>query len=145
MICSVCSQPNEDHAKFCKQCGQPLDVCCPACQGLSRIGARFCGQCGQSLSQPATVASSTISSAPSVHAPSLDDRLDRLQSYLPQYLADQILANRGRLQGERKLVTILFLDIVGYSVLSQRLDEETLCALMDDLYERFIHNVHRYE
>ena len=80
-----------------------------------------------------------------MHAPSLDDRLDRLQSYLPQYLADKILANRGRLQGERKLVTILFLDIVGYSVLSQRLDEETLCALMDDLYERFIHNVHRYE
>jgi class 3 adenylate cyclase/DNA-binding NarL/FixJ family response regulator len=80
-----------------------------------------------------------------VATPSWDDRLDRLQSYLPQHLADKILANRGRLQGERKLVTVLFLDIVSYSVLSKRLGEEALFALMDNLYERFIHDIHRYE
>ena len=145
MICSVCNHPNEDRAKFCDQCGQPLDVRCPACQSVLRAEARFCSQCGQSLSQPATVSSPLDSSGPAVATPSLADRLDRLQSYLPQHLADKILANRGRLQGERKLVTVLFLDIVSYSVLSKRLGEEALFALMDDLYERFIHDVHRYE
>jgi class 3 adenylate cyclase len=120
-------------------------VRCPACQSPTRAGARFCSQCGQSLSQPAFVSSSTVSSTPPGCTPSLDDRLDRLQSYLPQHLADKILANRGRLQGERKLVTVLFLDIVGYFVLSKHLGEEALFAFMDDLYEQFIHDVHRYE
>jgi hypothetical protein len=145
VICSVCNHPNEDHANFCDHCGQPLDVRCPACQSPTRAGARFCSQCGQSLSQPAFVSSSTVSSTPPGCTPSLDDRLDRLQSYLPQHLADKILANRGRLQGERKLVTVLFLDIVGYFVLSKHLGEEALFAFMDDLYEQFIHDVHRYE
>jgi class 3 adenylate cyclase/DNA-binding NarL/FixJ family response regulator len=80
-----------------------------------------------------------------VHPSSLDEKLAQLQGYLPRHLADKILANRGRLQGERKLVTVLFTDVTGYTTLSERLGEEALFALMDDLYELFIHEIHRYE
>jgi class 3 adenylate cyclase/tetratricopeptide (TPR) repeat protein len=76
---------------------------------------------------------------------SLDDKLDQLQRYLPSYLAHKILATRGRLEGERKVVTVLFADIAGYTGMSERLGEEALFALMDDVYELLIHEVHRYE
>jgi hypothetical protein len=57
---------------------------------------------------------------------SLSDRLDHLQRFLPYHLTDKILANRGRLEGERKLVTVLFADIAGYTALSERVEDETL-------------------
>jgi len=82
---------------------------------------------------------------PPPRPPSLDERLDQLQRYLPAHLADKILANRGRLAGERKLVTVLFADIAGYTALSAQVGEEALFALMDELYELLIHEVHRYE
>ena len=49
-----------------------------------------------------------------VYPPAIIGRkLDQLQRYLPAHLADKILANRGRLAGERKLVTVLFADLAG--------------------------------
>jgi class 3 adenylate cyclase len=57
----------------------------------------------------------------------------------------KILASRGRLEGERKLVTVLFADLAGYSTLSAHLGEEALFALMDALYELLMHEIHRYE
>jgi class 3 adenylate cyclase len=102
---------------------------------------RFCGQCGQRLAQPSDASQPAVDSVPSpIRSSSLDEKLA-----LPCHLADKILANRGRLQGERKLVTVLFTDVTGYTTLSEQLGEEALFALMDDLYELFIHEVHRYE
>jgi class 3 adenylate cyclase len=75
----------------------------------------------------------------------LDDKLDRLQRYLPSRLSEKILASRGRLEGERKLVTVLFTDITGSTALSEQLGEEGFFVVMDELYELFIHEVHRYE
>ena len=114
MICLACHYTNEDDARFCEQCGQPLNISCPACGSPATAGARFCRHCGQSLSlSPSSVPIAAATALPSPHPPSLDERLDQLQRYLPAHLADKILANRGRLAGERKLVTVLFADIAG--------------------------------
>ena len=146
MICLACHYTNEDDARFCEQCGQPLNISCPACGSPATAGARFCRHCGQSLSlSPSSVPIAAATALPSPHPPSLDERLDQLQRYLPAHLADKILANRGRLAGERKLVTVLFADIAGYTALSAQVGEEALFALMDELYELLIHEVHRYE
>jgi class 3 adenylate cyclase/DNA-binding CsgD family transcriptional regulator len=146
MTCLACHSANADDARFCEQCGQPLELSCPACGSQAKAGVRFCRRCGQSLSQPISPIQNTAASALSPIRPlSLDERLDQLQRYLPTYLADKILANRGRLVGERKLVTILFADIAGYTALNAQLGEEVLFALMDELYEVLIHQVHRYE
>jgi hypothetical protein len=51
----------------------------------------------------------------SSHTLSLEARLNQLQRYLPAHLSEKILANRGRLEGERKLVTVLFADLIGYN------------------------------
>jgi hypothetical protein len=42
----------------------------------------------------------------------LDDKLVHLQRYLPPHITGKILANRGRLAGERKLVTVLLLTLL---------------------------------
>jgi predicted ATPase/class 3 adenylate cyclase len=146
MTCPACHYANEGDARFCEQCGQPLETACPACGAQAGADARFCRLCGQNLSQPpASATFPPVSATPPGHQPSLDDRLTQLQRYLPSHLTEKILANRGRLEGERKLVTVLFADIAGYSTLSAQLGEEAIFALMDELYESFIHEVHRYE
>src|SRR5712691_10214787 len=146
MICLTCHYANEDDARFCEQCGQALNITCPSCGSSASAGARFCRHCGQPLlpsPSPTTIVAATA--LPPPRPSSLDERLDQLQRYLPAHLADKILANRGRLAGERKLVTVLFADIAGYTALSAQLGEEALFALMDALYELLIHEVHRYE
>ena len=146
MICTVCRHANDDHAKFCSQCGNALDKRCPACHSPASADARFCSQCGQRLEPADSPSQSPVepSDSPS-DACSLGARLDHLQRYLPPHLTEKILANRGQLEGERKLVTVLFADLVGYTALSEQLGEEALFAVMDDLYEALIRGVYRYE
>jgi len=133
-------------ARFCAQCGHPLETRCPACSNLTRAEAHFCRRCGQGLSLPLELAgpAAALPTSPP-RTPVLEERLDQLQRYLPQYLTEKILASRGCLEGERKLVTVLFADIADYTVLGECLGEEVLFALMDEVYELFIHEVHRYE
>ena len=146
MLCLACHHTNDDRAKFCDQCGQPLETRCPTCDSPNRPGARFCSACGQSLTPRLDPSQSPAGQSTSPgHPPSLDDKLDHLQRYLPAHLADKILANRGRLAGERKLVTVLFADLVGYTALSAQVGEEGLFTLMDELYELLIHEIYRYE
>src|SRR5215510_4502051 len=121
VLCLACRCTNDDHAKFCDQCGQSLETRCPSCDSANRPGARFCSACGQSLLAHLDSSQRPIGQAITPgHPPSLDDKLDHLQRYLPAHLADKILANRGRLAGEEGLFT-----------------------LMDELYELLIHEVHR--
>jgi class 3 adenylate cyclase len=146
VTCPACHHLNEADARFCVECGQPLETSCPACGSRVRAGVRFCGQCGQRLTQQSETSQPAVAPVASPARPSsLDEKLAQLQGYLPSHLTDKILANRGRLEGERKQVTVLFTDVTGYTALSEQLGEEALFALMDDLYELFIHEVHRYE
>lgn len=146
MTCPTCHAANEDDARFCEQCGQLLETVCPTCNSRAKAGSRFCRLCGQNLSPPLSAPQlPTGQATPSERLLLLDDKLQQLQRYVPHYLAEKILANRGRLEGERKLVTVLFADIAGYTALGELLGEEVLFMVMDDLYERFIHEVHRYE
>ncbi len=39
----------EPEAKFCVDCGSPLELRCPACQTPYDLGGRFCALCGRSL------------------------------------------------------------------------------------------------
>jgi hypothetical protein len=136
MDCPSCGHENREGARFCEACGKELALVCPSCTAELRPSDRFCGACGHELSIPPE--------APPQDRP-LDNKLDQLQRYLPHHLTEKILSSRGRLQGERKLVTVLFADIVGYTGLSEQMGEETLFTLMDEIYELFIHEVHRYE
>ena len=66
-------------------------------------------------------------------------------SYTPRYLTEKILTSRSALEGERKQVTVLFADVVGFSALSEQLDPEAVHVVMDGCFERLSALVHHYE
>jgi hypothetical protein len=62
MKCPKCGFENRPEARFCKQCGQPLQaqaapqkpptrpgIVCPACGATAKPGAGFCPRCGKPL------------------------------------------------------------------------------------------------
>jgi len=59
-------------------------------------------------------------------------------------MADKILKNRNALEGERKQVTVLFVDIVGSTSQSENLDPEEAHALMERAIEVMVEQVHHY-
>jgi class 3 adenylate cyclase/tetratricopeptide (TPR) repeat protein len=80
----------------------------------------------------------------SASAPASDYGREPL-SYTPKHLAEQILTSRSALEGERKLVTVLFADLKGSMELLADRDPEEARQLLDPVLERMIAAVHRYE
>src|SRR5262245_37020772 len=129
MICSACRHDNREGAKFCDSCGAKLERRCPACAQPVREASRFCDACGHKLDQPAP----TPEAAP---AETIADHLaQRFAGYTPRHLADKILTSRAALEGERKLVSVLFADCAGFTEVSSRLDPEDLHGVMDGCFQ----------
>jgi class 3 adenylate cyclase len=107
-----------------------LEMACPACGKANPPGSRFCGGCGQSLAAPKA-------------APNLD--YSHPNSYTPRFLAEKILTSRSSVEGERKIVTVLFADVVNFTSMSEKLDPEKIQGIMDDCFKILMDEVHRYE
>jgi class 3 adenylate cyclase len=67
------------------------------------------------------------------------------QSYTPKFLADKILTSRTSLEGERKLVTVLFADVANYTSISEKLDPEDAHQVMDGCFKILMDEIHKYE
>ena len=67
------------------------------------------------------------------------------RTYTPKHLAEKILTSASALQGERKQVTVLFVDVSGFTSLSERLDPEDVHGLMSRAFELMLAEVHRNE
>ena len=67
------------------------------------------------------------------------------RTYTPKHLAERILTSRSALEGERKQVTVLFVDVSGFTSIASRLDPEEVHALMARAFELMLAEVHRYE
>ncbi|MDJ0831644.1 MAG: adenylate/guanylate cyclase domain-containing protein [Desulfobacterales bacterium] len=76
---------------------------------------------------------------------SFDEKLSKIQKYLPKGLTEKILSQKDRIEGERKLVTVMFCDLEGYTPLTEKLGPEKAYSVMDQVYEILIHKVHDYE
>ncbi|HKW95157.1 MAG TPA: adenylate/guanylate cyclase domain-containing protein, partial [Methylomirabilota bacterium] len=66
-------------------------------------------------------------------------------SYTPKHLADKILKSRSALEGERRQVTVLFADMVGFTSLAEKLDPEEVHRVINDCFEVITAEVHRFE
>src|SRR4051812_17290607 len=111
MRCGSCAHENRPSAKFCAGCGAALPKSCAACGAELPPDARFCDSCG------APVGARPAPPAPVAAAPG---------SYTPRHLAEKILTSRSAIEGERKLVTVFFADVAGFTALSTKLDPEDL-------------------
>ena len=109
---------------------------CPKCRFENAESSKFCVECGYNLS-PISQAAPRI--------PTFDEKLDKIQRYLPKGLTEKILAQRGKIEGEKKQVTVMFCDMEGFTPMTERLGPEEAYLIMDRVYEILIQKVHDYE
>ncbi len=102
---------------------------CPNCSKAISSSAQFCRYCGTSLVGQAAPRSLTAS-VPSVGGGSLHDN--------PASTPKQI-------EGERKLVTVLFTDIVNSTGLAETMDPEEWSEIVSGAHERVSQSVYRYD
>jgi class 3 adenylate cyclase/tetratricopeptide (TPR) repeat protein len=103
--CPNCGTANEPDRKFCGECGTPLAATCPACGASNAPNMKFCGQCGTDLR--AGVAVAPPGTAAVAHTPT----------------------------AERRLVSVLFADLVGFTALSESRDAEQVRELLNRYFE----------
>jgi class 3 adenylate cyclase/tetratricopeptide (TPR) repeat protein len=135
MQCPKCQFENPDDAQFCIECGNPIEFHCPQCGVITPTTGKFCKACGHNLAIPTETLPKKLST---------DEQLKKIQKYLPKGLTEKILSQRDRIEGERKQVTVLFCDMVGFTALSEKMGPEHVYGVMDQVYETLIHKVHDY-
>jgi class 3 adenylate cyclase/tetratricopeptide (TPR) repeat protein/ABC-type lipoprotein export system ATPase subunit len=136
MHCPKCQFENPEDSNFCLECGQQFERNCPQCEKALPVDAKFCNGCGHKL---------ILSPEAPPKDLSFDEKLIKIQKYLPKGLTEKILSQRDRIEGERKQVTVMFCDMEGFTSLSERLGPEEAYTVMDQVYEILIHKVHDYE
>ncbi|MFC1896160.1 zinc ribbon domain-containing protein, partial [Thermodesulfobacteriota bacterium] len=136
MKCPKCGFENPEGTKFCGGCGTKLERTCPQCEHSNPPHFSFCGECGHNLTAP--------SKPPPKELP-LEDKIVKIQRYLPKGLTEKILSQRDKIEGERKQVTVMFCDMEGFTALSESIDPEEAYSIMDQVCEILIHKVHDYE
>ena len=120
VICTNCGTENVPGAKFCTECGTALAVVCPACRTGNAPGAKFCSECATPL-----VASAPTSRAQSPAAGPADDAA-------------------GTATAERRLVSVLFNDLVGFTPFSEGRDAEEVRETLSRYFELATELIGRY-
>ena len=135
MKCTKCQTENPETRKFCYECGYKLSQVCSQCGFENLPRDKFCGECGYDLTPPSERPPADLS---------FEEKLDKIQRYLPGGLTEKILAQRGKIEGERKQVTVMFCDMEGFGLLSEKLGHEKVYSIMDEVFETLIHKVIDY-
>jgi class 3 adenylate cyclase len=130
MKCPKCQTENPELRKFCSECGAKLLLICPQCGFENLPKDKFCGECGTALEK--------LKEAPLIN-------YSEPKSYTPKVLADKILTTRSSIEGERKLVTVLFADVANYTAMSEKLDPEEVHQIMDACFKILMNEIHKYE
>jgi len=130
MKCPKCQTDNPEEADFCIECGNPIEFHCPKCRAKTPHQGKFCMKCGHNLAEPKEA---------------LPIDYSEPQSYTPKFLADKILNSRSAIEGERKLVTVLFADVANYTSMADKLDPEEVHQIMDGCFKILMDEIHKYE
>jgi class 3 adenylate cyclase len=123
MICESCGTENRAGRRFCRSCGIALAALCPACGSPAEPGDRFCGTCGNPLTAEAGVAAADGRSAG------------------PGAEAGQSGAGAPT---ERRVVSVLFADLVGFTALSADRDPEAVREFLDGYFALARERIGRY-
>jgi class 3 adenylate cyclase len=120
VICSNCGSDNQAGARFCNECGTAMQAGCPSCGAVNRPGARFCNECGQAL-VPGGRPSAPVTDAVTATRTPVSERVT-----------------------ERRLVSVLFADLVGFTALSDDRDPEAVREFLDSYFRLARERIERY-
>src|SRR6266516_797584 len=127
MRCPNCQTINPPEAKFCLECGRRL-VVCPHCGTVNVPAAKFCIECGTAL----------------VPKGESTDPLPELESATP--LSRDAASTESKLTSpeERRIVTIMFADIIGSTPLADHLDPEDMRAILAGYFNLMTEQIRRH-
>src|SRR3974390_35704 len=134
MTCSAGGTVNEQGRKFCGECGARLLAACPSCGSGNAPTARFCGECGNPMGSPGTLGASG-SAAPATTGPRVRARAGSSEASPP---------GRPEPIAERRLVSVLFADLVGFTALAEGRDPEAVRELLGGYFEQASETIERY-
>src|SRR4051812_421682 len=115
MSCVSCGAPLPAEARFCPGCGVPVTGSCASCGHPLGAGHRFCSACG-AAARDSTPAVSPAGRPPRDDAP----------------------------HAERRVSSVLFGDLVGFTTLSEKRDPEEVRELLTGYFDRCREVVDRY-
>ena len=107
MFCGECGAENKDGRKFCTRCGSALEAVCVSCGAELDPDDAFCGTCGTPVGSDTAL----------VGAP-------QPTSVTPETVA------------ERRRVSVLFVDLVGFTTYSENRDAEDVRSALSDYFAR---------
>ncbi len=116
MICSSCGTDNPAGTKFCVECATRLSAVCPSCGHANVPTAKFCGECATPLT------SSAPSATPAAAGP----------------------ATSGDPVAERRLVSVLFADLVGFTPFAEERDAEDVRDILTRYFDTASEVIERY-
>jgi class 3 adenylate cyclase/tetratricopeptide (TPR) repeat protein len=115
-MCPSCGAETRPGQKFCADCGAALQRSCPTCGTPYEGSPKFCAECGSALAAANGAAPAAAAAAPqAAQAP------------------DEATEN-GAAVAERRLVSVMFADLVGFTSMSEARDAE---AVREQLTEYF--------
>jgi class 3 adenylate cyclase len=120
---------NREGAKFCKRCGAKLEHTCPQCSAPLTPDSLFCDECGYDLQPPKEV----FDEISEPESPTLHRRTEKPSS------------NDAPYEGERKHVTVLFSDLTGYTVMSEKLDPEEVKEITTHIFDEISKIISKYD
>ncbi len=139
VTCPMCSREHPASSVVCGACGAPLPRLCLRCGRTNTPDSNFCSSCGepmQGLAAGARGTARTTRPQPPARNPA---------SYTPNHLVEKILNSRSALEGERKQVTVFFVDVKESMQLAERMDPEEWHRLMDRFFAILADGIHRFE
>ena len=119
MICASCGAENKPGRKFCVRCAAPLAVACPSCGSPYDPGDAFCGECATPLGAGATSVAGAAAARPAV-------------------------PGSGAAVAERRIVSVLFADLVGFTPFAEERDAEDVRDILTRYFEIASEIVARY-
>jgi len=126
VICSRCGTENKAGRKFCARCAAPLGNACPNCGASYDPGDLFCGECASPLTQGTAGAATPTAATTTPTTPATEPTA-----------ADSPVA-------ERRVVSILFADLVGFTTLAEGHDAEDTRELLNRYFELAREVIGRY-
>jgi class 3 adenylate cyclase len=116
--CGACATDNPAANRFCGSCGAEVTTVCPGCSTPQPPGQNFCGSCGHDLRHRGSPSPDTA--RPSTDAGSVGE------------------------EAERRWVTVLFVDLVGFTTLAEDRDPDEVREVQTAYFDLARRIVGRY-